>query len=74
MRDNTKKNFLPYIKSIIKYSDKIIFDSNSAKSDFIDLFKTDYKKELKLKVVHLGSNFNTSKIKMMRIQTGSMLK
>lgn len=64
MRDNTKKNFLPYIKSIIKYSDKIIFDSNSAKSDFIDLFKTDYKKELKLKVVHLGSNFNTSKIKI----------
>lgn len=59
MHEKTKKNFAPYIKAILKYSDKVFFDSKSARNDFLQL-KSDFSynsRKISTEVIYLGSNF-----------------
>ena len=62
LHEKTKKNFEPYIKAICKYSDKVFFDSKSAKNDFLEL-KENISNESRLietQVIYLGSDFKKS--------------
>ncbi|RXK12286.1 hypothetical protein CP965_11005 [Halarcobacter mediterraneus] len=59
LHEKTKKNFKPYMKAIFQYSDKVFFDSKSARNDFLKLKNTIFEnsKQISTEVVYLGSDF-----------------
>lgn len=59
LHEKTKQNFEPYIKAIFKYSDKVFFDSKSARNDFLQLKEkiTNDSKTIPTEVIYLGSDF-----------------
>ena len=62
-KKNTKNNFPSYLSAVLKYSDLVFCDSNSAKDDF-NSFKEKSQKNLRCistKVVYLGSDFLINK-------------
>lgn len=65
----TKKNFPLYIEALLKYSNHVLFDSNSCRKDFLE-----YKKEqnntrdIKNNVIHLGCDFRLDKNKIIQEQ------
>ena len=62
MYETTITNFKPYIDAIFKYSDFVFFDSYSAMNDFTGIQnKSKQLRQIKKEVIHLGSDFNTSK-------------
>ncbi len=59
LHEKTKKNFPSYINAILEYSDKVFFDSKSARNDFLKLKSTNFKnqRDINTQVVYLGSDF-----------------
>jgi len=54
----TIKNYKSFIKTVFKYSDMVILNSNSAQNDFLNYKKSlNIKRKISTEVVGLGSNF-----------------
>lgn len=57
MYEQTRENFLPYIESVIRYSDKIFFDSYSCKNDFFKIMDKYETKNILSDVIYLGCDY-----------------
>ena len=54
----SKENFPTYLQSVYKYSDLVIFNSNSSKNDFLELKKNSLiSRGIPTKTITLGSNY-----------------
>jgi len=56
--ETTAKNFTSFIKAVYNHSDLVMFDSHSAKNDFLEIQKKENNiREIPTRVIGLGSDF-----------------